>query len=92
MKRSASVLMSGVVAALVLGGCSAPSITGGDTTCKDFLAADDKTQTEAVTKMLKDEKGADAAQLEITGTKLAVQTYCQTAATPDTKIKSAPHL
>ena len=92
MKRSASVLMSGLAAGFVLAGCSAPSITGGDTTCKDYLAADDNTKTEAVTKMLKDEKGADAAQLEITGTKVSVETYCQTAATPDTKIKSAPHL
>ncbi|MDT5109438.1 MAG: acid stress chaperone HdeA [Mycobacterium sp.] len=92
MKRSASVLMSGLVAGLVLGGCSAPSIQGGDTSCKDYLAADENTKTEAVTKMLKDEKGADAAQLEITGTKMAVQTYCQTVATPDTKIKATPHL
>ncbi|MDT5078682.1 MAG: acid stress chaperone HdeA [Mycobacterium sp.] len=93
MKRSASVLMSGVVAALVLGACSStPAITGGDTSCKDFLAADDNTKTEAITKMLKDEKGSDAANLEITGTKLAVQTWCQTAGTPETKIKNAPHL
>jgi acid stress chaperone HdeA len=93
MKWSASVLMAGAVVALVLGGCSkTPAITGGDTTCKDYLAADEKIQTDAVTKMLKDEKGADAAQLEITATKAAVQTYCQTIATPDTKIKSAPHL
>lgn len=91
MKRSAVVLVSGVVAGFMLAGCS-PSIQGGDTPCKSFLEADEKTQTEAVTKMLKDEKGADAAQLEITGTRLAVQTYCQTVGTPDTKISQAPHL
>jgi acid stress chaperone HdeA len=92
MKRSASVLFSAIAAGFVIAGCSAPSITGGDTSCKDFLAADDNTKTEAITKMLKDEKGSDAPNLEITGTKLAVQTYCQTAGTPDTKIKNAPHL
>jgi acid stress chaperone HdeA len=92
MKRSASVLMAGLAAGVVLAGCSAPSITGGDTKCKDFLSADDNTKTEAVTKMLKDEKGSDPANLEITGTKLAVQTYCQTGGTPDSKISSAPHL
>ncbi|MCP9274189.1 hypothetical protein [Mycolicibacterium arenosum] len=91
MKRSAGVLVSGLVAGFMLAGCS-PSIQGGDTPCKDFLESDEKTQTEAVSKMLKDEKGADAAQLEITGTRLAVQTYCQTAGTPDTKISQAPHL
>ena len=80
------------MAGAVLVGCSAPSITGGDTSCKDYLAADDKTQNDAVTKMLKDEKGTDAAQLEITGTKLSVSTFCQTAGKPDSKIKEAPHL
>ena len=91
MKRSAGVLVSGLVAGFMLAGCS-PSIQGGDTPCKDFLEADEQTQTEAVSKMLKDEKGADAAQLEITGTRVAVQTYCSTVGTPDTKISQAPHL
>jgi acid stress chaperone HdeA len=96
MKRSAGVLLSGLIAGLlgssVLVGCSAPSVTGGDTKCKDFLGADQSTQTEAVSKMLKDEKGADAPSLEITGTRLSVQTWCQSAGTPDSKIKEAPHL
>jgi acid stress chaperone HdeA len=91
MKRSASVLVSGVIAGVLLAGCS-PSITGGDTKCKDFLSADQSTQTEAVSKMLKDEKGSDAPSLEITGTRLSVQTWCQTLGTPDQKIKEAPHL
>jgi acid stress chaperone HdeA len=91
MKRSASVLVSGVIAGVVLAGCS-PSVTGGDTKCKDFLSADQSTQTEAVSKMLKDEKGSDAASLEITGTRLSVQTWCQSLGTPDSKIKEAPHL
>jgi len=91
MKRSASVLVSGVIAGVLLAGCS-PSVTGGDTKCKDFLSADQSTQTEAVSKMLKDEKGSDAPSLEITGTRLSVQTWCQTLGTPDRKIKEAPHL
>ncbi len=85
-------LMTACAAAALLVGCSAPSITGGDTSCKDFLGADEKTQTDAVAKMLKDEKGQDAAQLEITGTRLSVQTFCQTAGKQDSKIKEAPHL
>ncbi|HEV7419628.1 MAG TPA: hypothetical protein VGO30_07260 [Mycobacterium sp.] len=91
MKRSAGVLFSGLVAGVMLVGCS-PSVMGGDTTCKDFLGADEKTQTDAVAKMLKDEKGTDAAQLEITGTRLSVSTFCQTAGKQDSKIKEAPHL
>ncbi|BBX88529.1 hypothetical protein H5U98_26210 [Mycolicibacterium boenickei] len=91
MKRSVSVLLSGLATGLVLVGCS-PAITGGDTKCKDFIGQDEKTQNEAVGKMLKDEKGTDAAQLEITGTRLAVQTFCQTVGKQDSKIKEAPHL
>jgi acid stress chaperone HdeA len=91
MKRSAGVLFPGLVAGVMLVGCS-PSVMGGDTTCKDFLGADEKTQTDAVAKMLKDEKGTDAAQLEITGTRLSVSTFCQTAGKQDSKIKEAPHL
>ena len=91
MKLSTGLLTM-VGAAGLLVGCSAPSITGGDTSCKSFLGADEKTQTEAVSKMLKDEKGQEAAQLEITGTRLSVQTFCQTAGKEDSKIKEAPHL
>jgi len=91
MKRSASVVLAGSAVGAALVGCS-PSVTGGDTKCEDFIGSDEKTQNEAVAKMLKDEKGTDAAQLEVTGTRLAVQTWCQTAGTPESKIKEAPHL
>jgi acid stress chaperone HdeA len=91
MKRSATLLASGLIAGAMLVGCS-PAVTGGDTTCKDFTGADDKTQNDAVSKMLKDEKGTDAAQGEITATKLAVSTWCGTLGKPDSKIKEAPHL
>jgi acid stress chaperone HdeA len=91
MIRTTGVLVSGLVAGVMLAGCS-PTVTGGDTKCKDFASADDKTQTDAVATMLKDEKGADAAQLEITGTRLSVQAFCQTAGKQDSRIKEAPHL
>lgn len=90
MNRSAAVLVAGFVAGATLVGCS-PSITGGDTTCKDFSAADDQTKTDAVTKMLKDEKGADATQIEITASKTAVSLWCGSLGKPDQKIKEAPH-
>jgi acid stress chaperone HdeA len=94
LKRT--TVMTGIVAAgltfgALLSGCGA-KVEGGDTTCKDYNAASDADKQTAVTKMLKDEKGTDPAQLEITGTKLAVQTFCQTVGTPDTPIKQAPHL
>jgi acid stress chaperone HdeA len=90
-----TVMTSVAAASLAFGalvtGCGA-KVEGGDTSCKDYMAANDSDQQTAVSKMLKDEKGTDAAQLEITGTKLSVQTFCQTAGKEDSKIKEAPHL
>ena len=91
MRGLTSIVAAGMAAGALLSGCGA-KVEGGDTSCKDFTAANEADQNTAVTKMLKDEKGSDPAQLQITATRLAVQTYCQTAATPDSKIKEAPHL
>ena len=91
MKRSAGVVVSSVIAGLMLVGCS-PAVQGGDTKCKDFSSADEKTQNEAITKMLKDQGKNEPANLELAGTRLSVQTYCQTAGTQDSRISEAPHL
>lgn len=91
MKVMTSAMAAGFAVATLLSGCGA-KVEGGDTSCKDYMAANDADQQTAVSKMLKDEKGTDAAQLEITGTKLSVQTFCQTAGKEDSKIKEAPHL
>ncbi|MDR3663800.1 MAG: hypothetical protein P4L86_26005 [Mycobacterium sp.] len=89
MRRSVTAVVLGAGLAVV--SCS-PAQTGGDTTCKNFMAAEESQQTAAVAKLLKDERGKEATNLEITGTRIAVQAYCQTMGTPDSKIKQAPHL
>jgi acid stress chaperone HdeA len=79
----------------LLSGCSeVEKVTnqGGDTKCSDFLTADEAKQNEAINKMLKDEGKNEPANLELTGTRLAIQTYCQTVGNQDTKISQAPHL
>lgn len=91
MKRSAGVVVSSVIAGLMLVGCS-PAVQGGDTKCKDFVSADEKTQNEAVNKMIKDRKGADPSSLEVSGTRVAAVAWCQTAGQQDAKIKDAPHI
>ena len=91
MKRSAGVVVSGVIAGLMLVGCS-PAVQGGDTKCKDFVGADEKTQNEAVNKMIKDRKGADPSSLEVTGQRVSALAWCQTVAQQDAPIKDAPHL
>jgi len=93
MIRFTTMLAAGLTAAALVSGCSSTIINqGGDTSCKDFKAADEKKQNDAVSKMLKDSKGVDPTSLEISGTRLSVQTYCGTVATEDTKISQAPHL
>lgn len=89
--RGLTSIVAAVMAGVLLTGCGA-KVEGGDTECKDFISANDADQQTAVSKMLKDEKGTDAAQLEITGTRLSVQTFCQTVGKQDSKIKEAPHL
>jgi acid stress chaperone HdeA len=92
MKRFTTMLMTGLAAAALASACSSTVVNqGGDTTCKDFNTAEEQKQNDAVSKMLKDEKGADPTNLEITGTRLAVSTYCQTLGTEETKISEAPH-
>lgn len=93
MTRMQMFLVSGMAAAAVVSGCSSSVMnSGGDTTCKDFTAAEEKTQNETITKMIKDEGKNEPSNLELTGRRLAVQTYCQTVGSPDAKISQAPHL
>lgn len=93
MKRLQTILLSGLAATAVAVGCSSAVMnSGGDTTCADFVAADEKTQNQTITTMLTDEGKNAPSNLELTGTRMAVQTYCQTVGTPDAKISQAPHL
>ena len=91
MKRFAPPAV--IIAALMFSACSPSEVinTGGDTKCKDFVSQDEKKQSEEVSKMLKDKSGTEPASLEITATRLSVQTYCQTVGKPDSKISEAPH-
>ena len=90
MNKILGVVGAGVCVVAVLAGCS--SNKGGDTTCKEFTAADEKTQNETITKMLTDQGKNEPSNLELSATRAAVSGYCQTLGTPDTKISQAPHL
>jgi acid stress chaperone HdeA len=91
MKPTASVAM--MIAALWFSGCSAAQVinNGGDTKCKDFSTQDEKKQSEEVNKMLKDKRGADPTNVEISATRLSAVIYCQTVGKLDSKISEAPH-
>ena len=74
------------VTAFGLGACATHTEKGGDTTCKQFNAADDDKQNEAVSAMLQQKYGKEASHLEIAATKLGVQAFCKTIATDSSKI------
>lgn len=95
MKRAQWVAISVLASAAVLSGCSQiEEVTnqGGDTTCKDYLAADEASQNESIAKMLTDEGKSEPSNAELAGTRLSITTYCQTVGQPDSTIKQAPHL
>jgi acid stress chaperone HdeA len=91
MKRTAPATIA--IAMLLFGGCSASQVmnTGGDTKCKDFTTQDEKKQNEEISKMLKDQSGAEPNDLQISATRMSAMTYCQTIGKPDSKISEAPH-
>jgi acid stress chaperone HdeA len=89
MKRWKAVGMACLMTAMLASGCSTNQ--GGDTKCKDFNSQDDQKQHAAVAKMLKDEKGTDASELEISANLLSAQTFCKTLAKEDSRIKESVH-
>lgn len=93
MKRLATTIGAAfAAAAFLLSGCSAINeITekGGDTTCKEFNAADAAKQESAVAAMLKKKEGTEAPHLELAATKLGVQAYCKTIGKDSSKISEA---
>ncbi|MGV0626403.1 hypothetical protein [Mycolicibacter minnesotensis] len=79
-------------ATFLLGGCSAvEQVTnkGGDTTCGEFNGHDDAKQRSEISKMLKDSKGSEPSNLELSGTQVAVSAFCKTIGKDGDKINRA---
>lgn len=81
-----AVLVGLSAGALALTGCAADGNKGADTTCKDYRAADSATQSEMVSKMLKEQKGSEPSNGEVTLTKLSVSGYCASVGSDSSKI------
>ncbi|GJF13056.1 hypothetical protein NGTWS1803_23880 [Mycolicibacterium cyprinidarum] len=92
MASAKIILVSTLAVSALLSGCSEITNPGGDMKCSDYKSSDEKTQNEAITKMLKDEGKNEPSNAELTGTRLSITTYCQTVGKPDNTIKEAPHL
>ncbi len=77
---------------ILLGGCSAVDKVinkGGDTTCGEFNGHTDEKQRSEISKMLKDRKGGEPSNLELSGTQVAVSAYCKTIGKDSDKISRA---
>jgi acid stress chaperone HdeA len=90
MKRFPIAVVTVVAATgFVLGGCASITNKGGDTTCKEFTGQDEDKQKSEVAKMLKDQNGKEASQLEISGMRVAVEAFCKTLGKDSSKISDA---
>jgi acid stress chaperone HdeA len=74
-------------AAFALSGCSSVINKGGDTTCKEFNSQDADKQKSEVAAMLKERKGQEASNIEITATRVAADAFCKTLGKDSSKIK-----
>jgi acid stress chaperone HdeA len=85
MNRTA-VFAAAVVGALLLGGCGGASNSGGDTTCKDFLAMSDNDKDATAARMLKERNGRNASTQDVELKRFALIGLCQPGAKQDAKI------
>ena len=93
MKRSASVLVSGVIAGVHARRMFAVVHRWRHQVQGLPRSADQKHADRSGLQDVEGRKGFGRRPVcEITGTRLSVQTWCQTLGTPDSKIKEAPHL
>jgi acid stress chaperone HdeA len=87
-RRIAAAVVAGASTMLLLSGCGSD---GGKTTCRDFNSMNQKDQNSAVSKMLKDEKGKEASNLEITATRISAAAFCKTAGKDSSTISDINH-
>jgi acid stress chaperone HdeA len=70
----------------IVGGCAGASNSGGDTTCKDFLAASDADQGATVAKMLKERNGRNGSTTDVEAKRAALVAVCAPSDKRDAKI------
>jgi acid stress chaperone HdeA len=70
----------------IVSGCAGASNSGGDTTCKDFLAASNADQGATVAKMLKERNGRNGSTTDVEFKRAALVLICQPSDKQDAKI------
>lgn len=71
-----------VIASVIalLTGCSGASNSGGDTTCRDFLAMRTENMDATVARMLKERNGRNSSTTDVINTRMKTLAAC---ASPD---------
>jgi acid stress chaperone HdeA len=77
MKRLSVAVAAAASALILISGCSGASNSGGDTTCKDFLAMRNNDRDAAVAKMLKEREGHSASTGDIEDKRTILIGFCQ---------------
>lgn len=77
-----------VVASVIalLTGCSGASNSGGDTTCRDFLAMRTENMDATVARMLKERNGRNSSTTDVVDTRVKTLTACAAPDRGDVKI------
>jgi acid stress chaperone HdeA len=85
-KRLAAASAAVLCAMAIVSGCSGASNSGGDTTCRDFLALKDNDRDAVVARMLKERNGSNSSTGDVEAKRQAVGEACQPAAKQSAKI------
>ena len=83
MKHLAVAIGSVVV---LLTGCSGASNSGGDTTCRDFVAMRTDNMDATVARMLKERNGRNSSTTDVVNTRLTLVEACGPADKGDVPI------
>jgi acid stress chaperone HdeA len=84
MKRVS--IAAAAIAMVLIAGCSGASNSGGDTTCKDFLAMRVSDKDAAVAKMLKAREGHNASTGDVEDKRTVLVGLCQPSDKQGSKI------
>ena len=86
MKRLSVAVAAAACATVLMSGCSGASNSGGDTTCKDFLAMRVNDRDAAVAKMLNAREARNASTGDVDDKRTILIGLCQPADKQGTKI------
>jgi acid stress chaperone HdeA len=86
MRRAVTAAAAVLCAVAIISGCGGAGNSGGDTTCKDFLAMSDNDKDATAAKMLKERNGRNASTSDVKGERVILVGLCKPTDKQGTKI------